>query len=64
MQLDINKLPKKHQSFVKDFYKEGQRYAAVIKFEDGFTRSLGAYSLSEIKYYIKEVVENNRFYEE
>lgn len=56
----LNKLPKKHQPYIKDIYKEGARYSAVIIFEDGFSRSIGEESFSELKYEIKEIIENDR----
>ena len=56
----LNKLPKKHQKYIKDIYKECGRYSAVIEFEDGFTRSIGEWNFTDFKAYIKEVIEVNR----
>lgn len=56
----LNKLPKKHHSFIKDIYKEYSRYSVVIEFEDGFQRSIGEWNFKELKYEIKEIIENNR----
>lgn len=56
----LNKLPKKYHSYIKDIYKEGSRYSVVIEFSDGFTRSIGEWNFSELKYEIKEIIENNR----
>ena len=61
MQKDIkNKFPKKHQKYIKDAYKEYDRYCVVLEFEDGFARSIGDFTLSDIKYYVKQCVEVDR----
>ena len=59
----FNKLPKKLQvenitDIGKDKTVDGTRYRAVIQFEDGFTRSIGEYSMAEFKDYIEEVLKN------
>lgn len=56
----LNKLPKKHHKYIKDIYKECGRYSVVIEFEDGFTRSIGDTNFSEIKWMVKEIIEENR----
>lgn len=56
----LNKLPKKHQPYIKYIYKESNRYSCVIVFEDGFTRSIGEWNFSELKYEIKEIIEHDR----
>lgn len=56
----LNKLPKKHHKYIKYIYKEGNRYSVSITFEDGFTRSIGEWNFSELKYEIKEIIENDR----
>lgn len=56
----INKFPKKHQKYIKDAYKEYNRYSVVIQFEDGFTRSIGGWNFSEVKDYVKQIIETNR----
>ena len=61
MKNDIkSKFPKKHQKYIKDAYKEGDRYSVVLEFEDGFTRSIGEWNFSELKYYVKNIIEVNR----
>jgi len=61
MNKDIrDKFPKKFQKYIKDAYKEYDRYSVVIVFEDGFSRSIGGYSLSEIKDYVKQIIEVDR----
>lgn len=55
-----DKFPKKHQSYITDAYKEYGRYSVVIKFEDGFARSIGGWNLSEVKAYVKDIIENDR----
>lgn len=59
-----DKFPKKHQKYIKEAYKEYGRYSVVIEFEDGFSRSIGGWNLSEVKAYAKEIIEVNRYYEE
>lgn len=56
----LNKLPKKWHSYIKAIYKEGKRYSVVIGFEDGFTRSIGEWNFTELKYYIKSIIEEDR----
>ena len=56
----LNKIPKKHQKYITDIYKEDKRYSCVIQFEDGFSRSIGGENFSELKMYIKEIIEINR----
>lgn len=61
MNKDIkDKFPKKFQKYIVDAYKEYNRYSVVIKFEDGFTRSIGGWNLSELKDYVKEIIEVDR----
>lgn len=55
-----SKFPKKHQKYIKDAYKEYGRYSVVIQFEDGFTRSIGDWSFSAVKYYVKDIIEIDR----
>lgn len=56
----INKFPKKHRQYIKDAYKEYGRYCVVLEFEDGFTRSIGEWTLSDIKDYVKQCIEVDR----
>ncbi len=61
----FSKLPKKNQvkniiDIGKDKTIDGTRYRAVIAFEDGFTRSIAEYTLSDFKDYINEVLNKNR----
>lgn len=56
----LNKLPKKHHKYIKDIYKECGRYSVVIEFEDGFTRSIGDTNFNEIKWMVKEIIEEDR----
>lgn len=56
----LEKFPKKHRGFIKDVYKENGRYSVVVKFEDGFTRSIGGWNLAEVKDYVKEIIERDR----
>ena len=61
-----NKLPKKLQvkniiDIGKDKTVDGNRYRAVIMFEDGTSRSIGEYSMSEFKYYIEQVLKNKNY---
>lgn len=56
----LNKLPKKHQPYITAIYKECGRYSAVIEFEDGFSRSIGEWNFTELKAYIKAIIEENR----
>lgn len=56
----IDKFPKKHQKYIKDAYKEYDRYSVVIQFEDGFTRSIGGWNFSEVKDYVKQIIETDR----
>lgn len=56
----IDKFPKKHQKYIKDAYKEYNRYSVVIQFEDGFTRSIGGWNFSEVKDYVKQIIETDR----
>lgn len=56
----LSKLPKKHHKYIVDIYKECGRYSVVLKWEDGFTRSIGEWNFSELKYMIKEIIEINR----
>ncbi len=55
-----DKFPKKHQKYISDAYKENDRYSVVIKFEDGFTRSIGGWNFTEVKAYVKEIIEEDR----
>ncbi len=55
-----DKFPKKHQKYITDAYKEGNRYSVAIRFEDGFTRSIGGWNFSEVKDYVKNIIEVNR----
>jgi hypothetical protein len=62
----FNKLPKKIQveniiDIGKDKTVDGTRYRAVIKFEDGYTRSIAEYTLSDFKYYLKNVLKNRNY---
>ena len=57
----FSKLPKKLQ--VKNITDIGvenhggeRRYHAVIQFDDGFSRSIGEYTLSDFKNYINDVL--------
>ena len=43
-----------------NIYNECGRYSVVIEFEDGFTRSIGGWNFSEVKAYVKEIIEVNR----
>lgn len=56
----LKKLPKKHQPYITDIYKEYGRYSAVIQFDDGFDRSIGEWNFTELKAYIKAIIEENR----
>lgn len=56
----LNKLPKKYHNYIKNIYKEGKKYSCVIEFEDGFSRSIGEWNFTELKAYIKEIIEINR----
>ena len=60
----LSKFPKKHQPYIIDCGKEVHanrtRYFAVIKFNDGFSRSIGESNLEELKYYIKQIIEVDR----
>ena len=60
-----SKLPKKNQvenitDIGKDKTIDGTRYRAVIKFDDGFTRSIAEYTLSDFKYYVDVVLNKDR----
>lgn len=55
-----DKFPKKHQKYITDAYKEGSRYSVVIRFADGFSRSIGGWNFSEVKEYVKEIIEVDR----
>lgn len=55
-----NKFPKKHQKYIVDAYKQDNRYCVVIRFDDGFTRSIGEYTIKDIKYYVKQIIEVDR----
>lgn len=62
----FNKLPKKLQvpnitDIGKDKTVDGTRYRAVITFDDGFTRSIGDYTLNDFKYYIEQVLKDRRY---
>lgn len=59
----LRKLPKKYHKYIEDIYKEGKRYSVVIKFEDGFSRSIGDTNFSYLKSYVKEIIEVNRYTE-
>ena len=54
------KFPKKHQKYIIDAYKEYDRYSVVIKFEDGFSRSIGGWNFTEVKAYVKDIIEVDR----
>lgn len=56
----LNKLPKKWHKYIKDIYKEYGRYSVVIEFEDGFARSIGDTNFSELKDYIRMIIEEDR----
>lgn len=56
----IDKFPKKFHKYIKDAYKEYNRYSVVIVFEDGFSRSIGGWNLSEVKSYVKDIIEVDR----
>lgn len=56
----LNKLPKKWHKYIKDIYKEYGRYSVVIEFEDGFSRSIGDTNFSELKDYIRMIIEEDR----
>ena len=56
----IDKFPKKHQKYIVDAYKEYDRYSVVIRFEDGFTRSIGGWNFKEVKDYVKAIIEDER----
>lgn len=62
----FNKLPKRLQvknivDIGKDKTVDGTRYRAVIKFEDGYTRSIGDYTMSDFKTYIEEVLKDRSY---
>lgn len=62
----FNKLPKKLQvkniiDIGKDKTIDGNRYRAVIMFEDGTSRSIGEYSMLEFKYYIEQVLKDKSY---
>lgn len=59
----FNKLPKRLQveniiDIGKDKTVDGNRYRAVIKFDDGFTRSIGEYTLADFKDYISAILKD------
>ena len=56
----LNKLPKKWHLYIKDIYKENSRYSVVIQFEDGFCRSIGDTNFSDLKYYVRLIIEEDR----
>lgn len=56
----LKKLPKKHHKYIKDIYKQCGRYSVVICFDDGFTRSIGDSNFSDLKYYVKQIIEVDR----
>ena len=61
----FSKLPQKNQvkniiDIGKDKTTDGTRYRAVIKFDDGFTRSIAEYTLADFKDYIDTVLNKNR----
>ena len=56
----LNKLPKKWHKYIKDIYKEYNRYSVVIVFEDGFSRSIGDTNFSNLKDYIKAIIDEDR----
>ena len=61
-----NKLPKKLQvenitDIGKDKTVDGTRYRAVITFNDGFTRSIGDYTMADFKYYLEQVLKDRRY---
>ena len=56
----IDKFPKKHQKYITDAYKEYNRYSVVIRFDDGFTRSIGGWNFTEVKAYVKDIIEIDR----
>lgn len=56
----LNKLPKKWHKYIKDIYKEYGRYSVVIVFDDGFSRSIGDTNFSELKDYIRMIIEEDR----
>ena len=62
----FNKLPKRLQvknitDIGKDKTIDGTRYRAVITFEDGFTRSIGDYTMADFKAYIDGVLKNRKY---
>ena len=62
----FNKLPKKLQvknitDIGKDKTADGTRYRAVITYDDGFTRSIGEYTLADFKDYLENVLKDRRF---
>lgn len=62
----FSKLPKKLQvnnivDIGKDKTLDGTRYRAVIKFEDGYTRSIGEYTLADFKYYLENILKDRNY---
>ena len=62
----FNKLPKKLQvenivDIGKDKTIDGTRYRAVVKFNDGFTRSIGDYTMSDFKAYLEGVLKDRKY---
>lgn len=56
----LNKLPKKYHPFIKDIYKEEKRYSVVLTWSDGFSRSIGDTNFSDLKDYIRTIIEEDR----
>ena len=61
----FGKLPKRNQvknitDIGKERHADGVRYHAVIQFEDGFSRSIGEYTLADFKSYIDDILHKDR----
>lgn len=61
----FKKLPKGLQddkviAIGKEKTYEGNRYSAVIEWEDGFQRSISEYTLADFKNYISDVLKKDR----
>ncbi len=62
----FNRLPKKLQvkniiDIGKDKTIDGTRYRAVVAFEDGFTRSIGDYTMADFKAYLEGVLKDRKY---
>lgn len=60
----IDYIPQKHRPFIKDCYRSeqcyGMLYSAILEWPDGFCRLVDEESISDFRWMIKTLIEEDR----